>query len=520
VLSPFTQQRAKEMNTTRRTFLSLVSSGVVLGGATVGEATTGVSAAAVPMNSAVRTRKSVTSLDENSAEIKAFKKAVSIMKGQIPQANGNILPAADPRSWRKQAEIHGAILGSFGRCKHGNWFFLPWHRVYLYFFEELIRNFSGDNTFALPYWDWSTDHRLPSLFWGGGNSLANPARSGEPGSGRRPGLTPQTEFDLDELNEMVGLNVIENILGQPGQGDFIAFGGARTADPSQRVRQGALEATPHNFIHRWVAGDMGSGGSPYDPIFWLHHCNIDRLWSEWIRRNPTSMPQDQVWLNTMLSDFVDRAGAAAGKKISEVIDSTSLEYQYSDVALPQAVRANALPRRSVASLRAMSAPSTDRQLATLAMASSPDMSNAVADITSGRASAQKNTIRLLINKLRVPKSDDVAIRVFINCQKLSLETDSRDPSYAGTFCFFEPHRARDGAMEGHGNDDGRVSVTLLVTEAFRRLYGTRPLKSDENLKVGLQVRPLFPKDPNAPKTEIIELDPKDVSIEVVAPAQE
>jgi Common central domain of tyrosinase. len=37
----------------------------------------------------------------------------------------------------------------------------------------------------------------------------------------------------------------------------------------------------HNQVHLWVGGDMLVGTSPNDPVFFLHHCNVDRLWAEW-----------------------------------------------------------------------------------------------------------------------------------------------------------------------------------------------------------------------------------------------
>jgi tyrosinase len=95
-------------------------------------------------------------LTDLSPEIVAYKKAVTKMRG---------LPATDKRSWKNQAEIHGQVLGSFGSCRHQSWYFLPWHRAYLHCFEEIVRELSGDQNFALPYWDWSTQVTLPKPFW-------------------------------------------------------------------------------------------------------------------------------------------------------------------------------------------------------------------------------------------------------------------------------------------------------------------------------------------------------------------
>jgi hypothetical protein len=86
-------------------------------------------------------------------------------------------PATDPTSWRFQAGIHGynkqtdpfvnagpvpkkAVQDKFWKkCQHGSWFFLPWHRMYLGFFEQIVRaavvKLGGPAGWALPYWNYS-----------------------------------------------------------------------------------------------------------------------------------------------------------------------------------------------------------------------------------------------------------------------------------------------------------------------------------------------------------------------------
>src|SRR5437588_191738 len=65
------------------------------------------------------------------------------------------LPADDPHNWFRNAFIH--IMD----CPHGNWWFYVWHRGYLGYFEETIRQLSGDEEFAIPYWDWTTLPQIP-----------------------------------------------------------------------------------------------------------------------------------------------------------------------------------------------------------------------------------------------------------------------------------------------------------------------------------------------------------------------
>src|SRR5215510_2135380 len=68
-------------------------------------------------------------------------------------------PPTDPQNWFRNAFIH------MMDCPHGNWWFYVWHRGYVGYFEETIRNLSQDATFAIPYWDWTTTPEIPqSMF--------------------------------------------------------------------------------------------------------------------------------------------------------------------------------------------------------------------------------------------------------------------------------------------------------------------------------------------------------------------
>src|SRR5690349_14864997 len=107
------------------------------------------------------TRRNIANLAANDPIIQTYKDAVTAMKA---------LPASDGRNWTKQAEIHN------NHCTHGNWWFLPWHRAYLFNFEAICRKLTGNNDFALPYWNWTTTPSIPAPFWGAGNPLLNSTR--------------------------------------------------------------------------------------------------------------------------------------------------------------------------------------------------------------------------------------------------------------------------------------------------------------------------------------------------------
>ena len=68
-----------------------------------------------------------------------------------------------------------------------------------------------------------------------------------------------------------------------------------------------------------------------DPIFWLHHANIDRLWNHWIQQGAgRADPTDAAWLNTTFI-FYDEAGHAVYLTGAEIVDSVGqLNYRYDD----------------------------------------------------------------------------------------------------------------------------------------------------------------------------------------------
>ena len=55
----------------------------------------------------------------------------------------------------------------------------------------------------------------------------------------------------------------------------------------QKVPAERLPSQMHNRIHRYIGGTMVPPTSPYDPVFWLHHCYVDKLWADWQRLHPT-----------------------------------------------------------------------------------------------------------------------------------------------------------------------------------------------------------------------------------------
>eukprot|EP00754_Rhynchopus_humris_P030037 Rhum_TRINITY_DN15251_c0_g1::Rhum_TRINITY_DN15251_c0_g1_i3::g.144791::m.144791/K00505/TYR; tyrosinase len=202
------------------------------------------------------------------AERDTYIRAVKKLKTQQPQLFDDIV------------NTH-PLAGSYA---HGTSAFLPWHRWYLLSYEEALRSLGGEfRCLTLPYWDWlrdsSDDHTvqakspaLSAAHFGthGGIDASGCVNDGVAAvqDGWRVtggvdclqrGWTATARFTSEpELASM--------IMSFPHYGDFYA----------------RLEGIPHNFVHGWIGGHMSSYMSPEDPLFFLHHCNVDRLWAAWM----------------------------------------------------------------------------------------------------------------------------------------------------------------------------------------------------------------------------------------------
>ncbi|WNG47735.1 tyrosinase family protein [Archangium minus] len=177
--------------------------------------------------------------------------------------------------------------------------FLPWHRYFLLRFEGYMISALGAPDFRLPYWDWSADAALSdprqSPIW----SQDAMGRFTNP-SVWQVRIVP-SERGLTRLAQPRPLERSLGILGGP----LPARDAVRTvlrdqplydAPPYNSFSSGFrnfLEgwegpARIHNVVHVWIGGDMADSTSPNDPMFYLHHCNVDRIWRAWQLRYPNA----------------------------------------------------------------------------------------------------------------------------------------------------------------------------------------------------------------------------------------
>lgn len=121
----------------------------------------------------VSVRRDIGGMDASDPILVSYRAAIKKMKA---------LPATDARSWTYQAAIHGTLLTpsrpAWNTCQHGNYFFWSWHRMYLYWFERIVRKLSGDRCWTLPYWNWTSpnERQLPAPFRDPASELYTPNR--------------------------------------------------------------------------------------------------------------------------------------------------------------------------------------------------------------------------------------------------------------------------------------------------------------------------------------------------------
>jgi tyrosinase len=157
---------------------------------------------------------------------------------------------------------------------HGSPGFLPWHRAYLLDLERALQ--AIDPTLTVPYWRF--DEAAPNVFTQDfmGEPNGDGAVSFKPGhaleqwtTDQELGITRNPDFDLGDPADVIsekatmrlGTNFTRFAMGQRGM----------EIDPHGSAHVSFSEASPIHFI----------GSAVRDPLFFMLHANVDRLWAKW-----------------------------------------------------------------------------------------------------------------------------------------------------------------------------------------------------------------------------------------------
>lgn len=192
----------------------------------------------------------------------------------------------DDRGYAYYAGQHGLPLPKECRIAHGQPAFLPWHRAYLYEFEQALRD-NGRHDVMLPWWDWTKTREIPAAYAEETrpNGLPNPLFSAAISTLARAQGEQASPAEEEGWWWTRELAEVPSTFRQPGrlQTDLPSPGEIQgvMSEPDYESFRREIEKF-HGEVHMWVGGHMGNlPFAAFDPIFWAHHCMIDRLWWEW-----------------------------------------------------------------------------------------------------------------------------------------------------------------------------------------------------------------------------------------------
>ena len=436
----------------------------------------------------IRTRKSVFEL--TPTEITRLKSAYAALRRAASDLRD------DPRGWYQQGLVHcwycsGALDSIWGPEIHGGWYFLPWHRAYLHFHEQILGELIGDPSFTLPYWDWDSPGRnvFPPAYMtppDQTNSLFDPSRA----------VTATTTIPAN----LTGPARMTNVMGSA---TFALFAGAGEGASGQ---MGAIEGAPHGGVHLWVTNpatftppqvNMGVlGTAAFDPVFFAHHANIDRLWQVWIDTQATpahANPSEDAWTQQTFV-FYDQRRQWTQIAVGQVVDSpTNLRYRYQPPQLggptPTVVAATAAatpPRSAPARITSTALAEIATTPNGTALTPSPQTvrvnapPQANATINALSAAPGQRRVVLHIEGVQVPGDRAAFVNVFLNQPNATAATPTTDPGFVGSIVLVPSTvaggHAHKGAVRNFAFDvserlktapppaNGELAVTLVPAQ--------------------------------------------------------
>ncbi len=201
--------------------------------------------------------------------------------------------------WHHQSMMLMTPPGQTDRnAAHSGPSFLPWHRYFLITLEGLLQRTLGDAQFRIPYWDWAADAELTrpasSPFW----EMANLGQfvgpnwqvrlTMNPANGRLRRVIRPLQRTLGATGRLPDRRQVRTTIRDQVAYDITPFNSSSPSGVRNPVEGWIGPARIHNSVHVWVGGDMQLSSSPNDPVFFLHHCNVDRIWAAWQERHPQS----------------------------------------------------------------------------------------------------------------------------------------------------------------------------------------------------------------------------------------
>lgn len=222
--------------------------------------------------------------------------------------------------------------------------------VFLYLFLDVSRFLPGKSGASADrtrdsYWDWSLDSTnfRGAPVWsttgglGGNGNQEGPAGVGEGHcvtDGPFANLTDLLFFDDDEQPHCLSRGFAsEQELSELGE--LVAPAAINElvlCDKGYDHFEAELEHRAHKFLSQSIRGDLSRFTGPNDPVFWLHHTNLDRLWAEWQARsgiwNYGGRRHGESHEPASLADIMEFGGLSRTMPVNEVMETAGNQYCY------------------------------------------------------------------------------------------------------------------------------------------------------------------------------------------------
>ena len=447
-------------------------------------------------NAASFTRYNLASAN-GQVMLKKYAQAVKLMMA---------LPPSNPLSWTFQWYTHAvptnttkaaALTAIFGpnpstnktlatamwnTCQghfaaSGEPYFCPWHRMYVCFFEEIIRAVLKDSKFTLPYWNYTVPagYPVPKQFRMQNDPLWGPLF--------RPDRNPTSNA---------------------GQPIFAAGGSASDLSPSPAMAQtqylpsGAIQGFNqtldfglHGNVHVFTGNNLGMGQVPWaanDPIFWMHHCNIDRIWTSWNAAGHAN-PATASWLGKTFV-FAGPDGKGLRAIVRDYTNTKKCDYQYDQLigtrliaAVAESLAPAAAAAAAVTVAKTQGGPvalgaAAVRVNVQAAAPAAP--SAAPVSPLSARLSALPDNRRvyLVISDFKADAQPETLYRVYLDLPD-SPPSDPVNSHYVGSFNFFAavPHG------DDHDHADTARSISFDITDVAANLDASGLLKAEHAVTI-------------------------------------
>lgn len=290
-------------------------------------------------------RKNIHS-PEAQSDVDAMNKALQSMRK---------LDCSNPLSWYYQGAIHwipdtikdNKLCNSYknisdkkdgwDNCTHSHTSvdevnFLVWHRLYIWHFEKIVRKLSGKKDFALPYWGYTNkgteNLTLHQSFIDKSSSLYESSRFDSLNQGCPMEGEIQRTFNLSKLMSYTDFQLFASNIDRAPHGaihDYVGHGNDYN-DGKLWFDNSITGTKTHDGLMGWVPT------AAFDPVFWTHHSNIDRIWQQWSNSaNGRPITVEMLKQNPWSYAFFDENGKKVVYTPEQIIDIIySLDYDFDD----------------------------------------------------------------------------------------------------------------------------------------------------------------------------------------------